>query len=88
MHVMKTFNNAEKFLVMDVVINFSWTEFVGVKGDRMQVTILIRLLKATIQCKVRHVGGQGAGFLRIKVLENGSSSETVLQFIECRTSGI
>jgi hypothetical protein len=73
---------------MDVIINFGWTEFVGVKGDRMQVTILIRLLKDTRQCKVGCVSGQGARLLRIKVLENGSSSETTLQFIECWMSKI
>jgi hypothetical protein len=81
-HVTKTFNNAEKFLVVDVVINFSWTEFVGVKGNRMQVTILVTLLKDTRHRKVGHISGPGAGFLRIKVLENGSSSEMTLQFIK------
>jgi hypothetical protein len=85
---MKTFNNAKKFLVVDVVINFGWTEFVGVKGDRMQVSILIKLLKDTRQHKVRCISGQGAGFWGIKVLENGTSSETMLQFIEGRMSGI
>jgi hypothetical protein len=47
LHIMEGVNNGKELLIMDVVVDFGWGKLVGMKGNGVKVTVLVRLLKNT-----------------------------------------
>jgi hypothetical protein len=46
-HIAEGVDNGEELLIVDVVVDFGWGKLVGIKDNRVKVTVLVRLLKNT-----------------------------------------
>lgn len=84
----KAFDDAEEFLVMNFIVDFGRGKLAGVEGDRMEIAILIGLLKNTGESEIGSVGGKGTGSGGIEVVENGEGGEATLEGFEGVASGL